>query len=54
MSSAWPEALTAVSTGAALAVYDTPDDDVDTALAAGVAKAVGAICSATASEARSR
>jgi anthranilate phosphoribosyltransferase len=43
-----------LNAGAALAVYDTPDDDIDTALAAGVAKAAGAIDSGAAKAALER
>jgi anthranilate phosphoribosyltransferase len=43
-----------LNAGAALAVYDAPDDDVDTALAAGVAKAGGAIDSGAAQAALER
>jgi anthranilate phosphoribosyltransferase len=43
-----------LNAGAALAVYDAPDDDVDTALAAGVAKAGAAIDSGAAQAALER
>jgi anthranilate phosphoribosyltransferase len=43
-----------LNAGAALAVYDSPADDVDTALSAGVAKAAGAIDSGAARSALER
>ena len=43
-----------LNAGAALAVYDTPDDDVDSALVAGVAKAAEAIDSGAAQAALER
>ncbi len=43
-----------LNAGAALAVHDSPDDDVDTALAAGVVKAAEAIDSGAAQAALER
>ncbi len=43
-----------LNAGAALAVYDSPDDDVPDALAAGVAKATEAIDSGAARDALER
>jgi anthranilate phosphoribosyltransferase len=43
-----------LNAGAALAVYDSPDDDIDTALAAGVTKARAAIDSGAAQAALDR
>ena len=43
-----------LNAGAALAVYDSPDTDVETALEAGVAKAAGAIDSGAAQAALER
>ncbi len=43
-----------LNAGAALAVYDSPDEDVETALAAGVSKAVEALDSGAAQAALER